>query len=85
MRRDFLGPEIDAGFRISKFALRRRLVVSAELSCLLFRERAAYTGIEKQLKIVSFQILKGVWTGRHYPIVWYERDWPNIAKTFFVR
>jgi hypothetical protein len=82
MRRDFLGPEIDAGFRISKFALRRRLVVSAELACLLYRERAAYTGIEKQLKIVSFQILKGVWTGRHYPIVWYERDWPNIAKTF---
>ncbi len=82
MRRDFLGPEIDAGFRISKFALRRRLVVSAELACLLYRERASYAAVEKQLKIVSFQTLKGVWAGRHYPIVWYERDWSNIADTF---
>jgi NUDIX domain len=82
MSRDFLGPDIDAGFRISRFALRRRLVVSAELACLLYRKRAICTGIEKQLKIVSFQILKGVWTDRHYPIVWYEGDWTNVNETF---
>ncbi len=82
MRRDFLGPEIDTGFRISKFALRRRLVVSAELACLLYRERASYVGIEKELKIVSFQVLKGVWGGRHYPVVWYERDWTKVGETF---
>lgn len=82
MRRDFLGPEIDAGFRISRFALRLRLVVSAELACLLYRERFTYAAIEKQLKIVTFQVLKGVWGGRHYPIVWYERDWQNINQTF---
>jgi hypothetical protein len=82
MRLDFLGPDIDAAFRISKFALRQRLVVSAELACLLYRERASYAGIEKELKIVSFQVLKGVWGGRHYPIVWYERDWRKVAETF---
>ena len=82
MRRDFLGPDIDTAFRISKFALRQRLVVSAELACLLYRERASYAGIEKELKIVSFQVLKGVWGGRHYPIVWYERDWGKVGETF---
>lgn len=79
--RDFLGPEIDVGFRISKFALRRRLVVSAELACILYRTRTQYTPIEEQLKIVSLQTLKGVWSGRHYPIVWFERDWATAAKT----
>ena len=82
LKRDFLGPDIDVGFRISKFALRRRLVVSAELACLLFRERAAHSDIEERLRIVSFQVLKGVWGGRHYPIVWYEADWNNIKETF---
>ena len=76
--RDFLGPEIDIGFRISKFALRQRLVVSAELACLLFRENK----IGDQLRVVSFETLKGVWGGRHYPIVWYEKDWKKIAETF---
>jgi hypothetical protein len=79
--RDFLGPEIDVGFRISDFALRRRLVVSAELACILYRSRTQYPGIEDQLKIVSLQTLKGVWNGRHYPIIWFERDWANAAKT----
>ncbi|MDD5139068.1 MAG: hypothetical protein PHY43_02275 [Verrucomicrobiales bacterium] len=82
MIRDFLGPEIDTGFRISKFALRRRLVVSAELASVLYREKTSYPEIEKRLKIVSFQTLKGVWGGRHYPIVWYEEDWANVGKTF---
>jgi hypothetical protein len=80
--RDFLGPDIDAGFRISKFALRRRLVVSAELAAVLYRERGLFPEICNRLKITSYQTLKGVWGGRHYPIVWYEEDWEAIGKTF---
>jgi len=64
------------------FACAGGLVVSAELACLLYRERAAYGEIEERLRIVSFQILKGVWGGRNYPIVWYEADWAKINESF---
>lgn len=80
--RDFLGPDIDAGFRISRFALRRRLVVSAHLAWLLYYERVECSGIEAQLRIVGFESLKGVWEGRHYPIIWYEKDWIRVADSF---
>jgi 8-oxo-dGTP pyrophosphatase MutT (NUDIX family) len=81
-QRDFLGPDIDTGFRIAKYALRQRMVVSADLAYLLYRDRADYGGIEASLKIVSFEQLKGVWGNRHYPIFWYELDWDSIARTF---
>src|SRR6266542_2947096 len=80
--RDFLGPDIDAGFRISKFALRKRLVASAHLAWLLYKERANCSGIENQLRIVGLEALKGVWGGRHYPIIWFERDWQHVNETF---
>lgn len=80
--RDFLGPDVDVGFRISKFALRQRLVVSAELACLLYRERGNMREIEDQLRIVSYEILKGIWRNRHYPIIWYEPDWSKVPNSF---
>lgn len=80
--RDFLGPDIDAGFRIAKHVERKRLIISAHLAAALYRERAQCSYIEKQLRIVSYESLKGVWNGRHYPIIWYEEDWANIKRTF---
>jgi hypothetical protein len=80
---DFLGPDIDTGFRISKFALRRRLVVSAELSYLLYLERSHIAeDIEDKLKIVTYEVLKGITSNRRYPIIWYEHDWQNVTSTF---
>jgi len=79
---DFLGPDIDVGFRISKFAIRKRLVVSADLAYLLYRDRSDNEKIESKLKIVGYESLKGVWDGRRYPIIWYEEDWTNTAKSF---
>ena len=76
---DFLGPEIDTGFRLSKFALRKRLVVSADLAWLLSRTSGRNREIEKQLRIVSLVQLKGVWSNRAYPIIWYEPDWKNVT------
>lgn len=37
--RDFLGPSIDLGFRISKYATKSRLVISASLAYFLFLEK----------------------------------------------
>lgn len=74
---DFLGPEIDAGFRISSGSIKHALVVSAELADLLRRRGQGQRS--KYLRIVDYRELKGVWEGRHYPIVWYRTDWSQSA------
>lgn len=79
---DFLGPEIDAGFRIAKFAPRKRIVISAELAYLLYRDRAYNDVIEGQVRIVAYEQLRGVWGNRHYPIIWYEPDWNAVPSSF---
>lgn len=80
--RDFLGPEIDTGFRLGKYVRHRRLIVSAHLAALLYRERAHCDRIEDKLKIVGFEELKGVWEERRYPLVWYEEDWHTVPQSF---
>ena len=79
---DFLGPDVDAGFRIAKFTQRRRLVVSAHLAWLLHRKRENWSEIEERLRIVAYESLKGVWAGRPYPIFWYESDWNQAVESF---
>lgn len=85
---DFLGPDIDIGFRISKFSEKNKLVVSAELAFILYKLRAEYedannsTRIEEQLKIISFEDLKGIWNSRKYPIIWYHEDWQKKEDLF---
>ena len=79
---DFLGPDIDLGFRISKYALRKRMVLSADLAYLLYKEGSAIPHVQDQLKIVAYESLKGIWEGRRYPIIWYEQEWRNIKSSF---
>jgi 8-oxo-dGTP pyrophosphatase MutT (NUDIX family) len=79
---DFLGPDIDIGFRIARFAARRRLVISADLAYLLYKDRAENEPIENRLRIVGYERLKGVWGDRHYPVIWYEEDWNTVSSSF---
>ncbi len=80
---DFLGPDIDIGFRISRHSLRSRTVVGADLAWLLYRFRGENSKIESQLRIVSYEVLKGVWAGRYYPIIWYEENWQTPARFLY--
>lgn len=66
---DFVGPSIDTGFRVLKFAARGYFVLTVEVAHLLFkhyndgkdkRERKAY--------LLGTHSLKGVWGGRPYPV-----------------
>lgn len=75
---DFLGPEIDAGFRISAGSMKNSLVVSAEVANAIRREGRREHG--NRCRIVDFRELKGVWSGRHYPLIWYREDWSE--RTF---
>lgn len=64
---DFIGPDIDLGFRISKFAKPGVMVLSLDvLECVLGARNAA----ETQMFVLGKEPLKGVMFGRPYPIVW---------------
>jgi hypothetical protein len=69
---DFVGPDIDTGFRVSSCAFKSALAVSAELAAVLM-EKASHP-VAKKLHLMGFRKLKGVWRDRHYPIVWYRDD-----------
>ncbi len=73
---EFLGNDIDAGFRISKQTCDRRLVLSFELAYLL----AQKTSYLSKLYIITYKILKGIWNNRAYPIIWYydQRQNDNV-------
>jgi 8-oxo-dGTP pyrophosphatase MutT (NUDIX family) len=79
---DFLGPDIDIGFRIARHALKHRVLVSADLAYLLYRDRASDDTGEQGLRLVTFEPLKGVWGGRRYPILWFEPDWSTVDASF---
>ena len=81
---DFLGPDIDIGFRISKYALRNKLVVDAKLACLLTKLNTELdqNNIAESMRIVSYERLKGVWDDRPYPIVWYHDSWNKSDSMF---
>ena len=65
---EFLGQDIDTGFRIKKETQNRRLVVSMELACFL-SERTEYLS---RLHIITYKSLKGIWHNSLYPIIWYH-------------
>jgi len=79
---DFLGPDIDLGFRLSKFTGKSKVLLSAELAYLLYRQRGEVENdsnpnyrVEDNLRIVSYEKLKGIMNERRYPIVWYHETW----------
>lgn len=84
-KKDFLGQDIDEGFRIAKYAHKNKVTISVGLAYLLNRmDKGSHQNIDKDIKIVSLEYLKGIWNDRAYPIIWYYPDWnPNsIMKSF---
>ncbi|MBL0721724.1 MAG: hypothetical protein JJV88_04005, partial [Sulfurovum sp.] len=62
---DFIGPSIDTGFRLSKFANDEKLIISVDLAILLLarnNERLYYF-------FDGYQILKGLFSNKKYPII----------------
>ena len=84
IRVDFLGPDIDIGFRLASKANKRSVTVSAELAFIIssLGMKNIANPISKSLRIVNYEKLKGVWNDRAYPIIWYHPDWNNIKENF---
>ncbi|MFH0823816.1 MAG: hypothetical protein V2B18_13790 [Pseudomonadota bacterium] len=65
---DYLGPDIDTGFRLGKHIHPGFMIVSMELAELLGRAPKHLQQVRGT--IVGWEMLKGVWDGRPYPIIW---------------
>lgn len=64
--KEYLGRDIDIGFRLKSFTQDRRLMVSLELAHFLLQE-----GKGPNLFILGYLRLKGVWNQALYPAIWY--------------
>lgn len=72
--RDYIGPSIDLGFRITKFADTRRFVLSADLAFLALESITSNRCKDGALHIFleRREPLKGVIGNQPYPILWLD-------------
>lgn len=68
---EFMGNDIDAGFRIKQFTYSRQLVLSFELAYLINRFIRHEESKNVELIHMGYKPLKGIWHDRPYPIIWY--------------
>lgn len=71
---DFIGPSIDTGFRLSRYSNRMKMVVSVDLAWMLLKSQSKMD--ELKLCFDSSESMKGVLSGRPYPIIWVECESP---------
>jgi hypothetical protein len=67
--RDFVGPSIDTGFRLTSWATPRRLIVSVDLAYLLTSSYTRGVG-PLRLQLSGRAKLKGVIDDQPYPVIW---------------
>lgn len=74
---DYLGPSIDAGFRICRFSTATRVAVSVEAAYLLSSVmNDSQWGQIEGIRYGGDTILKGVFGGNPYPMLWILLDDP---------
>jgi hypothetical protein len=69
--RDYIGPLVDMGFRLKEYASSRRLVISADLAYLML---VSGIGGDMALFYEGEFPLKGVLSGKPYPVIWIDCD-----------
>lgn len=62
---EFLGNDIDIGFRIKENTQKRRFIISYELAYILSKNIDYLMNIH----IITYKCLKGVWQNRLYSII----------------
>lgn len=70
---DYIGPEIDIGFIIGKYTFAGIIVVSLELAYILLDAKLTLQTTER-IRVIDtgWEVLKGVWEGKRYPIFWLD-------------
>jgi hypothetical protein len=86
LTRDFIGPAIDTGFRLSQLSTPRKLVISVELAFILVHAVRTQPHEYKYENLRFFfegrHILKGVFGGLPYPVFWIDMGpSPKLEET----
>lgn len=81
---DFLGADLDEGFRVAKYAYHHKVTLSCAFAYLLYKMELPDNEerIDSNLKIISLEVLKGIWNSRYYPIIWYSPNWNNYEQEY---
>lgn len=81
---DFLGRDIDEGFRIAKYAVKNKIIISPLLAWLIWKtgeeDQDQKKIIESNFKITAFIKMKGVWRSRKVPIIMYNQEFKTLIK-----
>lgn len=76
---EYLGTDIDTGFRIAKYTSSNRVVISYQLAALMYKESILQNNFHK-VHYVASKKLKGIWEDMPFPIFMYHDD----NKTSFI-
>lgn len=85
-RLDFLGPDIDEGFRLCEYAEKNQFILTPKLVYLLYRlfrtDKDKRSLLDMNFKIVNYISMKGVWEHRLYPILMFCQHDPDGSPPF---
>jgi hypothetical protein len=84
---DFLGVEIDEGFRMAGNVSPGKIVVDPKVAYLLCtnqdpRHKEICEYAIDRLRLISYKKLNGIWEERRFPIIWYSNSWADPDKAF---
>lgn len=83
-RNDFLGRDIDEGFRIAKYAVKNRIIISPLLAWLIWKKATENEDDKKvvalNFKITAFIRMKGVWRNRKVPIIMFHQKFDSFMN-----
>jgi len=81
-QRDFVGPSIDLGFRLTELATPRRFVVSVELAYVLADMMVQSHLMDRlNLQVEEGRVLKGILNDKEYPLIWIDALSHRPART----
>lgn len=73
LQAEYLGTDIDTGFRIAQFTSENRVVISFELAALFLKQEELKQDFYR-IHFVGYRQLKGLWNSNPYPIFMYHGD-----------
>lgn len=83
-RIDFLGRDIDEGFRMAKYAVKGKIIVSPLLAWLIWKDAQKDEDkrkiVNSNFRITSYATMKGVWRNRKVPIVMFHQKFDDFKK-----
>jgi hypothetical protein len=78
--RDFIGPSIDAGFRLGKVATRSKMALSVELALILSKAQSHKRCYPFIFGYDGREDMKGVLGGDGYPVVWLDIEDNDLQR-----